>query len=212
MKIGGFQKCSLIDYPGKISSVIFTQGCNFRCYYCHNPELVYPSLFTQSLDLNSIIQFIEKRINKIDAVVFSGGEPTIQEDLPEVMSIFKKSGYLISIHTNGSNPGMLSKLFNQNLIDFISMDIKSSLKNYSNIIFSDFDENQIRKSISLIYDSGVSHEFRITFDTEKNEHADLSEIKSLISNNDELRINPVSYLNHNYKINHLININKKEFE
>jgi pyruvate formate lyase activating enzyme len=201
MLVGGFQKCSLIDYPGKLCSVIFTQGCNFKCYYCHNPELVYPFLYSPPIDINTVIQFLKKRINKIDAVVFSGGEPTLQTDLIDIINIFKKLGFLIKIDTNGSKPYVLSYLITNNLVDFIAMDIKTALHNYKSIIYIDIDINLINESIILISNSGISHEFRLTCDNEKITHSDITGINSMLNIGDKLIINPLNAYNFKLKSN-----------
>ena len=106
MIIGGFQKFSLIDYPGKISCIVFTQGCNFRCPYCHNPELI-PFMPLVKIKEETILSFLERRKGKIDAVVITGGEPTIHQDLLKFIQKIKEMGYLIKLDTNGSNPEML---------------------------------------------------------------------------------------------------------
>ena len=104
MKIGGLQKISLIDYPGRISAIVFTQGCNFRCPYCHNPELVDPAQYGPILPEEEVISFLEKRRGKLDAVTVTGGEPTLQPDLERFLQEIKEMGYLTKIDTNGSNP------------------------------------------------------------------------------------------------------------
>ncbi|HON24151.1 MAG TPA: anaerobic ribonucleoside-triphosphate reductase activating protein, partial [Syntrophales bacterium] len=108
MKIGGFQKFSLIDYPGMISAVVFTQGCNFRCPYCHNPELVDPRRFGATIPAGDILEFLAGRRGKLDAVVVTGGEPTMQGDLFEFMKDIKAMGFLVKLDTNGSAPVVLA--------------------------------------------------------------------------------------------------------
>ena len=162
MRIGGFKKVSLIDYPGKISSIIFTCGCNFRCPYCHNPELVLAEMFPKPVNEKDIFSFLEKRKGKIDGVVITGGEPTIHPDLPSFMKKIKETGYLIKIDTNGSNPEMLRKIINYGLVDYIAMDIKAPLTKYDKITETNVDTEKIAKSIQIIFESGVKYEFRTT--------------------------------------------------
>ena len=162
MKIGGFQKVSLLDYPGEIGSVVFCQGCNFRCPYCHNPELVDPELFTQCLSEESILSFLSKRIGKLDAVTVTGGEPTIQKDLPLFLKRLKDLGYLVKIDTNGSMPGMLAQLIENKWVDYIAMDIKGPLEKYGEITGVPAAPGDIAESIRLILSSGLDHEFRTT--------------------------------------------------
>ena len=161
MLIGGLQRFSLIDYPGKISAVVFTQGCNFRCPYCHNPELV--SFNREGLiEENYILSFLEERRGKIDGVVLTGGEPTLQSDLVDFLREIKNLGFLVKLDTNGSCPEIIEELLERKLLDYIAMDIKGSLENYSEIINVKVDIEKIKKSIDIIMHSGVSYEFRTT--------------------------------------------------
>lgn len=176
MKIGGFQKFSLIDYPGKSSAIIFTQGCSFRCDYCHNPELVNPLLFQKPISEEEILAFLEKRKDKLDAVVVTGGEPFIQPDLESSLAKLKKLGYLIKLDTNGSFPDRLEKVIEEKSVDYIAMDIKGPLEKYHQISNSKIDLEKIKKSIKLIINSGVDYEFRTTI------------VKSQLSENDFIKI------------------------
>ncbi len=168
MKIGGFQKQSLIDYPGNISAVVFTQGCNFLCSYCHNPELVLPERFLTPLKQKDILDYLKQYKKLLDAVCISGGEPTIQKDLPEFINQIRKLGLKIKLDTNGTNPKVLEALLDDQQLDFIAMDIKHCLDReaYSQITavsLSKIAFNNIKNSIELIKDSGVSYEFRTTY-------------------------------------------------
>jgi len=162
MKIGGFQKVSLLDYPGEIAAVVFCQGCNFRCPYCHNPELVNPELFAGCLSEESILSFLGNRIGKLDAVTVTGGEPTIQKALPLFLKRLKALGYLVKIDTNGSMPGMLAQLIEEKWVDYIAMDIKGPLEKYGEITGVPAATGDIAESIRLILSSGLDHEFRTT--------------------------------------------------
>jgi pyruvate formate lyase activating enzyme len=162
MKIGGFQKFSMIDYPGKISAIIFTQGCNFRCPYCHNPELVDPVLFGPLIEQEEIFSFLERRQGKLEAVVITGGEPTIQEDLLEVITRIREMGYLVKLDTNGSKPLVLGKLMAKNVLDYIAMDVKAPLSKYQEVVRTKIDPQQILESIRIVMSSGIPYEFRTT--------------------------------------------------
>lgn len=162
MKIGGFQKVSLIDYPGKISAVVFTQGCNFRCPFCHNPELVDPERFANRIPEPDILAFLEKRKGRLDAVVITGGEPTLQSELIPFTIHLKAMGYLIKLDTNGALPDVLENMLGRRLIDYLAMDIKAPLERYGEITKTKTDVERIRRSISLIMGSGVDYEFRTT--------------------------------------------------
>ena len=132
MIIGGLQKHTLIDYPGKIAATIFTSGCNFRCPFCHNPELVLPEEISKSkeLPLQEVFSFLKERKGFLDGVVICGGEPTIHNDLYDFCSEIKRIGFLIKLDTNGHNPEMLEKLIDKELIDYIAMDIKAHKEKY----------------------------------------------------------------------------------
>lgn len=161
MVIGGLQKTSLIDYPEKISAVIFTQGCNFKCHYCHNPELIQ-STRKSTIDPSEVLNFLFKRKKQLDGVVITGGEPTIQSDLSQYLSEIKSMGYSIKLDTNGSNPDIIKKLADKKLVDYIAMDIKAPLKRYAGITQIKIDTNKIKDSISHILQSKINHEFRTT--------------------------------------------------
>ncbi|MGM0482363.1 MAG: anaerobic ribonucleoside-triphosphate reductase activating protein [Patescibacteria group bacterium] len=162
MIIGGFQKFSLIDYPDKISAVIFTRGCNFRCKYCHNPELVVPEKFTQDIPLSEIYSFLESRQNKIEAVVITGGEPTEHSDIDKLMTEIKDMGFLTKLDTNGTRPLVIDDLFKKGVVDYIAMDIKAPFQKYSGITCCSVEIENIKKSIELIINSGMEYEFRTT--------------------------------------------------
>jgi pyruvate formate lyase activating enzyme len=182
MKIGGLQKVSLIEYPGKICAIIFSQGCNFRCPYCYNPELVNPDLYKECLPEDEVFSFLEKRRGKLDAVTITGGEPTIQNDLVEFIKRVRKMGYLIKIDTNGSHPEVIEKLISRKLIDYIAMDVKGPLKKYRMITRSQIHEDEIKQCIEIIMQSGIPYEFRTTVPKKLLEESDILEIGKLIKN------------------------------
>jgi len=163
LKIGGFQKNSLIDYPGKISCVIFLSGCNFICPYCHNPLLLKKNGF--SIDVKDIYDFLKVRKGLIDAAVISGGEPTIQKGLILFCEKIKEIGYPIKLDTNGSHPTVIRDLINKGLVDYIAMDIKTDpldSMRYSSLIREDCSSEHILESIRVIMESEIPYEFRTT--------------------------------------------------
>lgn len=159
--IGGFQKSSLIDYPGKISAIIFTQGCNFRCPYCHNPEIIERNGDT-ALAVAPFIDFLKTRVGKLDGVVITGGEPTLQKDLPDLIKHIKSLGFCVKLDTNGTNPNMLTELIDANLIDYVAMDIKAPINKYSNVVCTSVNEINIMESIDILKTSDIPSEFRTT--------------------------------------------------
>ena len=164
MDIGGFQKNSLIDFPGTISCIVFTQGCNFTCPYCHNPNLVTgPQKGTgQVYAEDKIFKFLEKRKGLLEGVVITGGEPTLQDDLFSFCQKIKGMGYQLKLDTNGTRPRVLAELLKNKLLDFISMDIKTSLENYSLVRPGKFDTLKILESIRILMDKAPAFEFRTT--------------------------------------------------
>ena len=165
MYIGGLQKFSLIDYPGLISAVIFTQGCNFRCPYCHNPQLVFPELFEESLNEESVLEFLKSREGQLDGVVITGGEPALQPDLLPFLKTIKAMSFQVKLDTNGSRPDVIEKALKGHLVNFIAMDIKAPLKNYSEICGVRVDTEAIATSIQHVLDSDIAYQFRTTVDS-----------------------------------------------
>lgn len=162
MNISGLQKTSLVDYPGKISAVIFTSGCNFNCHFCHNPELVNPQFNSFQIQEKELFEFLNKRKKIIDAVVVTGGEPTIYDDLVGFIKKIKTIGFLVKLDTNGTNPELIKKLLKENLIDYIAMDIKGPIDKYSKITGKNVNTDNIQKSVEIIKKSKINYEFRTT--------------------------------------------------
>lgn len=183
MTIGGLQKITLIDFPGKIACTVFFLGCNFRCPWCHNPELVLPEKFDKKAEIleKDFFDFLEQRKGLLEAVVLCGGEPTIFIDLPKFCEKIKKQGFLIKLDTNGSNPDMLKNLLAHNLIDYIAMDIKAPFAKYEMAAGVKVDLGKIRESIKIIKDSGIDHEFRTTIIPEIHTKQDIIQIAKEIS-------------------------------
>lgn len=163
--IGGIKKTSLVDFPGKVAAVVFTQGCNFRCGYCHNPSLVVLSPHWgegAGVRGKDFLSFLKTRIDKLDGVVISGGEPTLQSGLYDFIKEIKKMGFDVKLDTNGTNPDIVEQLLNDNLVDYIAMDIKAPLKKYEKIVDSIFNIENIPKTIDMILNSSIDYEFRTT--------------------------------------------------
>ncbi|MEA1926444.1 MAG: anaerobic ribonucleoside-triphosphate reductase activating protein [Patescibacteria group bacterium] len=164
MLLGGLQKLTLIDYPGKIAATVFTVGCNFRCPFCHNPELVLAchraehKLFPEE----EFFAFIDKRKKKLDGICITGGEPMIQQDILEFIRKIKDREFLVKLDTNGAYPDVLKKAFDMELVDFVAMDIKDSIEHYSKACGVDVDTERIKLSVKLIRSSRVDYEFRTT--------------------------------------------------
>jgi pyruvate formate lyase activating enzyme len=161
MVFGGIEKFTLIDYPGKIACMVYTIGCNFRCPYCHNPELVDETTDVH-ISERELYDFLETRKGMLDGVVITGGEPTIHDDLPRVMREIKDRGFLVKLDSNGTHPAMLRDAIRDGIVDFIAMDIKSPLSAYGATIARPVDTDAIRESIDLIMHSPVDYEFRTT--------------------------------------------------
>lgn len=178
MKIKGFIRTTFIEYPGKIASMIFLPGCNFRCAFCFNPEIVQESDKIEDVDEKEVFDFLEKQKKWIDGVVISGGEPTLHKDLPELIRKIKKMGLLVRIYTNGTNPEMLKKLLDEKLIDSIAMDIKAPLneESYERITCTKGVVEKVKKSVSLIMNSDLEYEFRTTIVPTMHSEKDVEEI------------------------------------
>lgn len=160
MQIAGFLKNSFVDYPGHIACVVFALGCNMNCWYCHNAHLL-----THHEDITEaeVFNFLKQRKGMIEGVVVSGGEPTLQADLPEFIKRIKGMGYKVKLDTNGTNFALLRGLIAAQLIDFVAMDIKAPFEKYKKITGTDDDIESIKASVSLLMQNKVDYEFRTTF-------------------------------------------------
>lgn len=161
MKIIGLHKVSLIDFPGRISSVIFLGGCNMRCPYCHNSDALSEESPSE-ISEQDFFQYLKERKSLIDGVCITGGEPTLHKELPEFIRSIRGLGFKVKLDTNGSNPKMLQDLIEKRLVDFISMDIKNVFEKYEGTTNSKVDIKMIKESIKIIISSKVEHEFRTT--------------------------------------------------
>ncbi|MDG5800634.1 anaerobic ribonucleoside-triphosphate reductase activating protein [Marinilabiliaceae bacterium ANBcel2] len=168
MRIGGFTKQSFIDWEGKTAAVIFTKGCNFRCGYCHNPELVYPKLIEQLTDIpeKEVFDFLSTRKSWLNGVVISGGEPTVQKGLKDFIVNVKELGFEVKLDTNGSSPKVLKELLKAHLLDYVAIDIKTILEieTYQNICGIKDHQllHKIEESIEIVKTSGIDYQLRTT--------------------------------------------------
>lgn len=162
MNIHGLQKMTLLDYPGIVAATVFLGGCDYRCPYCHNFELVdgtaSPIMSDQELFL-----FLEKRKNLLDGVVITGGEPCLRQDLPQLVKAIKDMGYKVKLDTNGNHPDVLRQLLEAGLVDYVAMDIKNSLPKYGMTIgVPGFDTKGVQESAAILLDGSTDYEFRTT--------------------------------------------------
>jgi pyruvate formate lyase activating enzyme len=163
MIVGGLQKNSLIDYPGKVSCVCFLTGCNFDCPYCHNPDLVLKNMMRlRPLNEDTLYSFLETRKEFLDGVVVSGGEPTLQSELVPFCRKIKAMGYALKLDTNGSRPRVIKTLIEEGLVDYLAMDVKTEPGLYSKFIKRGYDPASLLSSIQIIMESGIDYEFRTT--------------------------------------------------
>ena len=189
MLIAGFQKISLIDYPNKAAAVVFTGGCNFNCFYCHNREIINKSNIPQSMIIpeEEVFNFLKKRVNKLDAVSITGGEPTMHSDLPDFIRKIKEAGFLVKLDSNGTNPEMLKKLIKENLVDYLAMDIKAPLtwSDYKKVIRVEnkniFDK--VLESVEILKEGKVQYEFRTSMVAGQFVADDIEKIIKKIKNN-----------------------------
>ena len=182
MLIGGFEKLTLVDYPGKVAATIFTVGCNFRCPFCHNPELVLPELIQEQPKIleQDILEFLQKKQGLIQGICITGGEPTLQSDLKDFILKIKNLGYAVKLDTNGSNPQVLQELINEKLVDYVAMDIKTSLEKYDLCTLGQVSPENIIASIQLLKQSNIDYEFRTTMAPGIVEEKDILKIVELI--------------------------------
>ena len=164
VKIGGLQKLTLIDYPGKLAATVFLIGCNFRCPFCYSSELVLPEKIKKQprITEKELLKFLKDRKKLIDGVVLCGGEPTTSRNLVPFIKKIKKMRFFVKLDTNGSDPALLKKLIDKKLIDYVAMDIKGPKEKYSKIVGTKVDIKKIQKSIDILKEGKVDYEFRST--------------------------------------------------
>lgn len=181
IQIAGYQKTTLLDYPGHVAATIFLPGCNYRCPFCHNSSLIQESS-NHSISLEEILTFLKKRQRILEGVCITGGEPTLQKELPEFLTTIKHLGYQIKLDTNGSNPSMIKHLLKNNLVDYIAMDIKNSKANYATTIgIPNYDLTPIEETITLLKTSTIPYEFRTTLVKEYHTPEDIKSLATWLS-------------------------------
>jgi len=195
MRIGGFQRFSLLDYPGQLAAIVFTQGCNFRCPYCHNPALVKPELFEPPLDTEWVLHFLYRRRKKLSAVVITGGEPTLQDDLIPFLKLLKAMRFKVKLDTNGSLPEVLETIAAHGLADYFAMDVKAPLPLYQLLTCSQTQNAAITQSMEIIRRAGVPYEFRTTFFDLLMSGKDLVAMQSLLKPGDRYIVQECRYGN-----------------
>lgn len=166
MLISGVQPLTLLDYPDKVAAIIFTPGCNMRCRFCHNKEFVLPEEIQKMrpsfISEKTILNFLRSRIGKLDGLVISGGEPTVQPDLKEFIIKVREMGFLVKLDTNGNLPDVLRSLVHEKLIDYVAMDVKTTLNRYKDLVGNMANPEKIKESIDFLKKGSVSYEFRTT--------------------------------------------------
>jgi len=162
MQIKGLIKTSVIDYPGKVAAVVFVGGCNFRCPYCYNVDLVLRPESLPDIEIGEVLRFLAERHGFVDGVVITGGEPTLQPDLADLIRELKALGLAVKLDTNGYRPQALRRLLQERLLDYVAMDVKSSLEKYPMVTGRKVDAKRIEESVQLLLSSGIEYEFRTT--------------------------------------------------
>ena len=162
MNIQGLQKLTLLDFPGKTACTVFLGGCDFRCPFCHNSDLIGGTAPTELTDAQ-LLAFLEKRHGLLDGVAFTGGEPTLRKDLPDLLASIRAMGFATKLDTNGNHPDALQSILDAGLVDYVAMDIKNSPERYAATIgLPHFDTADITRSMALLQDSGIDYELRTT--------------------------------------------------
>ena len=192
MIISGFQKLTLVDYPGLTACIVFTQGCNFKCPFCHNSGLINCSSNSNKIDEQVLFDYLDIRKGLIDGVCISGGEPLLQKDIELFIKKIKEKGYKVKLDTNGSNPVMLRKLVQNKLVDYVAMDIKNSFSKYDITSGVKVNVTLIKESIDILKNSQIDYEFRTTIVKELHKIDDIKEIALYLGSN-------VKYYIQNYR-------------
>ncbi len=215
MIIGGFQKTTLLDYPDKIACIIFTQGCNLNCPFCHNSSLINKSK-ESLISEKEIFDYLEKRVGILEGVCITGGEPLLQKDIGTFIQRIKSYGYKVKIDTNGSNPELLKELLDKKLIDYVAMDIKNTFDKYEITSGKKVNIDNIKKSIDIINKSKIDYEFRTTLVKEFHNINDIENICKILKKNSKYYlqnfVNSEGVLNkdlHGFSLEELKDMKKK---
>lgn len=202
MDFSGFEKLSLVDYDDNLTATLFMAGCPFRCPFCHNSELVLHPENAATIPFDEIMEYLTKRQGVLDAVCISGGEPTLMPDLEEKIRAIKALGYKIKLDSNGFRPAVLKHLVEENLLDYIAMDIKNSKVKYGLTCGTKVDLEEIEESVRFIMSCGVAYEFRTTCMEEFHEPSDFEQIGKWIEGADryflQKYIDSASCIQHNF--------------
>lgn len=189
MTFTGWQRLSLIDYPGKVAAVVFTAGCNLRCPFCHNPELVTGAP-AESFTGDEVLAHLHARRGRLDGLVVTGGEPLLHAGLPAFLRRVREAGFLVKLDTNGTLPGPLAAVLDERLADFVAMDIKAPPDKYARLAGTAVDPAAIRESIRLIRNAGIDHLFRTTAVRPLLTADDLREIAAWLEDPGHYRLQP----------------------
>ena len=189
MKIGGLQKLTLLDYPGRLACTVFLGGCNMRCPFCHNGDIVLGG--GDEISERELIAFLASRVGRLEGVCVSGGEPTIQPDLPDLLAKIKSMGFLVKLDTNGTRPEVIRELIARGLVDYVAMDVKNSPEKYAKTAgLSSFNFSAVAESIKTISLSGLDHEFRTTVTAELHSAEDIRAICSILHRDAKYYLQP----------------------
>ena len=179
MIIDGFQKLTLLDYPGFVACIIFTRGCNFKCGFCHNSLLI--SCEKEGIiSEEEVIEYLKKRKGILDGIVISGGEPLLQPTIIQFIKRVKELGMLVKLDTNGSSPDLLNRLITNNLVDYVAMDVKNCFGKYALTVGRKITIDNIKKSIEILKEGKVDYEFRTTIVKELHTKKDILEIAKIV--------------------------------
>ncbi len=180
MRLAALHPCSFIDYPGRLAAVTFTLGCNLRCPYCHNPGLVAPP-WAGEIEEDQVLAFLAARRGKLDGLVITGGEPTLQPDLAGFLDRVKGLGFKVKLDTNGTRPGVLEELLGLGLLDYVALDLKDEPEAYPEWLGpAEGTPRALRRSVALLASSGVEHELRTTVAWPRHDPARLARMASLV--------------------------------
>lgn len=180
MVISGMQKLTLVDYPGHTACLIFTQGCNFRCPFCHNSDLLKGENNSSRIDEQVLFDYLDKRKGLIDGVCVSGGEPLLQKDIELFIRKIKEKGYKVKLDTNGSKPKLLKNLIDNNLLDYVAMDVKNTFSKYDLTSGVSINLDDIKESIEILKSSNIDYEFRTTIVKQLHTFEDIEQILGYI--------------------------------